>query len=225
MLTQAVLRAVMDARWRCEDLISRKSISAAPDLLRGNAGELAFSGAARDQLLGLALLAAARDVERPGVVSEMDTASLLAELRCEPIERLAVRSAALESAPAASGGPAHIAAAIEDRLRAERRSPTALAEALRGEARLQELLWDNPCLPCSDGARLLMLFAAPKLLERAADLRTGRAAAMKAAPARAARADRPARIHRPWLGLLPEGWLLVASAALAAAATGLLAEG
>ena len=63
IVAAAALGALTEARRQSSELLSRQSADAAPDLLRGHAAEMAFSPLGRDQVLSLALLVAADDLE------------------------------------------------------------------------------------------------------------------------------------------------------------------
>lgn len=170
LVTAAAIVALMEARWESNDLLSRRSITLAPDLLRGHAAELAASAIGRDQLLGLALEEAARDLEggRPPLA---DGPLFLVD---EPARACPGRSALRDEVLGGGGVPLaesqRVADEIEQRQRRECIEVRELSQRLVSEARLQELLWDDPRIPATGRTRLVMLCSAPRLLERAREL-------------------------------------------------------
>src|SRR5688572_22190558 len=63
IVAAAALGALVEARRRSRNVLSRRSAEGAPDLLRRHAADLALSPIGRDQLLRAALLEAADDLE------------------------------------------------------------------------------------------------------------------------------------------------------------------
>ncbi len=197
----AVSAALAEARWQSRELVSRRPPKAAADLLRGQAGEMAFSPIARDQILGLALSAAAAELERGSrLVTELDV--LDGPAPSEALRQL-VRAEAYRSGPLPASQSRKVAETLERRRRLEGGSERDLAERLREEAALHTRLWDDPRLPSDSLGRLVMLCAVPKLLERAE--------ALEAASADAAARDRRGplrRLVRRVLSAIPTGWLV-----------------
>ena len=177
IVATAALGALTEARWQSSELLSRRSADAAPDLLRGLAAEMAFSPLGRDQVLSLALLVAADDLEAGR--SPAAAASELVLLQPGPADaaRSDVRARVLNSgvipraaAVAVAVAPADARRAAEDlerRYRPECGSDLELSARLTAEANLNELLWDDPRLPGDDRTRLTMLFSIPQLLDLA----------------------------------------------------------
>lgn len=161
----ASLAALTEAWRRREDLLAHGSAEAAPALLREHAAKMARSPLAQDQVLSLALLAAADDVGVGwgGAASQF----LLAEPGPEDAQRLGVRMRVLNSSFAPAADARHAARELERRHRPGCGSDRELAARLVADADLHERLWDDPRLPGDDRTRLIMLFAIPQLLERA----------------------------------------------------------
>lgn len=212
IVAAAALGALTEARGQSRDLLSRQSANAAPDLLRGHAGEMAASPLGRDQVLSLALLAAADDLEAgraPAGTSEL----VLLEPGPDDAARLEVRSRVLSLAFVPATDARRAADELERRHRPECGSDLELSARLTAEANLHELLWDDPRLPGDDRARLTMLFSVPKLLERAEALGPGRQART--------RTQRAGRVF----GLPLAAWMLALAPTLVAATEGLMVEG
>jgi hypothetical protein len=236
VIVSAALGALVEARWHAQDLLSRKARDGAPALLRGLAGEKAFSPVARDQLLSVALGVAAETVEHGGDLHDLGVLDVLDRLNPAEGDRLAIRRQVFDAGPPPTTESRQVVETLEARYRPDCRSARELAKHLRAEASLHELLWDHPRLGCDSGARLAMLFAIPRLLERAGQLDPkGTAAGWRSMvfdERRGTLRDRAlgglfaARgwIRRPLLGVLPAGWVAGLGIALAAASTGLLAE-
>lgn len=175
LVAAAAVDALMTARWQCADLLARKSPEMARDLLRGHAAELASSPIAHDQILSRALDAAAADLEarRPPL---QDGVGFF--FRGQPpcsTAKLIVREQVFRG----RGVPARVsddaAAELERRFRPECRADHDLSGRLSDEARLHELLWDDPRLPAETHTRLIMLCTVPKVVERAQALDPSRA--------------------------------------------------
>jgi hypothetical protein len=236
IIVSAALGALIEARWHVQDLMSRKPREAAPALLRGLAGEMAFSAVARDQLLSVALSVAADTMDEGGDLHAIGVLDVLERLGPAETDRLAVRREVFDAGSPPTTETRQVVEALESRYGPGSRSPVKLGRRLRDEASLHELLWDHPKLGCDSRTRLVMLFSIPKLLERAARLDPkGTAAGWRSMvfdDRGATVRDRAlgglfaARgwLRRPLLGLLPAGWIAAAGLALAAASSGLLAE-
>lgn len=224
IVASAALGALTEAVWQSRDLLSGPCAEAAPDLLRRLAGEMACSPIARDQVLSLALCAAAGDLEA-GLLPASAIERILLPPGPDDIARLEVRAQVLGLGFLPAADARRAADELERRHRPECASDLELSARLTAEANLHELLWDDPRLPGDDRVRLTMLFSVPALLERAEAL----------GPARRARTPSTAvggqlRERRPWrlrsvLGLPLAGWFLAAGPAVAAVAGGVLVEG
>ena len=191
ILATAALGAITEARWERDDLLSRRSMAGAPDLLRGHAAEMAFSPLARDQVLSLALIVAADDLEA-GRAPAGGWDLLLPEPGPDEAARLEVRARVLNLGAVPTLEARAVAEDLERRLRPECAGDHELAARLTGDANLHEILWDDPRLPGGDRARLTMLFSIPRLLERAEALSSHRRPD-------AVRADVAADPRAPWL--------------------------
>jgi hypothetical protein len=201
LVAAAALGALLDARWHAMDLISRKPREVTVDLLRGLAGEMAFSAIARDQLLGVALVMAADELERSGALEGLAPLALLQRLEPAEAERMTLRRDVFAAAaPIRSAESQDVVAAVERRSGSEDHAPAELARRLRNEAILHEQLWDHPRLAAAARTRLVMLFSVPKLLERAVDLDPKGASTGWAAPP----CDTPRGRRRPLVRL--RGW-------------------
>ena len=167
IVATAALGALTEARWQSSELLSRRSADAAPDLLRGLAAEMAFSPLGRDQVLSLALLVAADDLEAGR--SPAAAASELVLLQPGPADaaRSDVRARVLNSGVIPTADARRAAEDLERRYRPECGSDLELSARLTAEANLNELLWDDPRLPGDDRTRLTMLFSIPQLLDLA----------------------------------------------------------
>ena len=224
IVATAALGALTEARWQGSDLLSRRSAEAAPDLLRGHAAEMAFSPLGRDQVLSLALLVAADDLEggrSPAAAAEL----VLLEPGPDDAARLDVRTRVLNSGLVPTAEARRAAEDLERRHRPECGSDLELSTRLTAEANLHELLWDDPRLPGDDRTRLTMLFSVPQLLERAEALGPNRRP-----QARTQRTGGQADPRPPWrlrrvFGLPLAGWMLALGPILVAATGGLLVEG
>lgn len=170
LIAGAAFGALVDARWHTQDLISRRPKEATPDLLRGLARAMAFSPIARDQVLSVALLLAAEELERGGDVQGLAALAVLQRLEPAEAERLALRQEIFSAGAVPAAESHEVVASLERRYGPECRTPVELAGRLRDEAGLHELLWDHPRLPAAGRARLVMLFSVPKLLDRVREL-------------------------------------------------------
>jgi hypothetical protein len=163
----AAVEAMMEARWEASDLLSRRPPPLACDLLQGHAAELAGSAIAHDQVLSLALDAAARDLAAGRAPLADGALFLFQEPAPEPAARQAVREGALREDGVPLADSHRVAEEIEERRRREGGEPGELAGRLVAEARLHELMWDDPRLPATSRTRLVMLCSAARLIERA----------------------------------------------------------
>lgn len=203
ILASGALGALTEALRHGGAGLSRRTAEAAPGLLRGYAVEMTGSPLARDQVLSLALLAAADDLEA-GRTPAASPQSALPQPAPDEAARLDIRTRVLRLGPAAGDDVRRAVEDVERRRRAECAGDLDLASRLRVEATLQERFWDDPRLPADDGARLTMLFSVPELLDRADALgpehrgRAGRGRTVR-------RADRrpPWRLRRVAGGALP----------------------
>lgn len=209
VVASAARGAATQARWQSRDLLSRRSLDAAPDLLRGQAAEMAFSPHARDQILSLALSAAAAELERGGATKATGLPAFLDGPAPSEAARLVVRGEVFHSGPLRASASRKVADAIERRHRPDCRSRREIAERLREDAALHTLLWDDPRLPCDSRTRLLMLFSIPKLLDRADHL-DPIGAGPPGRPSLLARLD-PRPAIRRLLSQIPTGWLVSGS--------------
>ena len=162
LLADAVMTLSEDARWEAHDLVSRRGVAAAVDLLRGHSGELALSRSAGDQLFGLALDQAAAALADGAAIPRVDLSAYLTPCPLpEPrLDRIRSQAAAFAAANDArltvkprgtAGGPA-------PRRRMERSRDAALA--VRQTAALNRLMWSDARLALGDHDRALMLAAA-----------------------------------------------------------------
>lgn len=196
VVAAAALGAFTEARWRRGDLLSRKSANLAPDLLRGHAAEMAFSPIGRDQVLSLALVAAANELEA-GREAADERAAFFRAPGPDESARLVVRARTLSLDVDATCEARGVVEELERRYGPECAGGFELAERLRNDASLHELLWDDPRLPCTDRVRLAMLYSAPKLLERA-DALAGRGWRGEASRVRRKSVDGPDGPRRRW---------------------------
>lgn len=210
----AAIAAVMEARWESSEALSRGAAEPAPALLRRRARELAMSPAGRDQLLSVALQAAATDIEagRPALAD--GALFLLAAPAPAPAAREALRASVLKQGGIAVAESQRVAEEVERRQRRDGAEAGALSPQLRAEARLHELLWDDPRLPAAPRTRLVMLCTIPRLLRRSEELDPSRprkrplAVKREPAPKRSGRARRPrAEETHPWSNAA--GWLVL----------------
>jgi hypothetical protein len=175
VIASAAIVALMDARWESSDLLSRRAPQLTPDLLRGHAAELAASPIGRDQLLSIALDAAARDLDQGRSALANGALFLIDDPSPEAEARTAVRNAALSQGGVPLAESQRVADDIEQRQRRECIEVRELSLRLTAEARLQELLWDDPRIPADSRTRLVMLCSVPRLLRRAEELDPARA--------------------------------------------------
>jgi hypothetical protein len=169
IVASAELGALIEASLVACDLAQRRSAAGMAERLRGYAEELAPSPAGRDQVLRLALLAAAADLEDDRLLGGVRG---LVNLHSEPDTgaRRGVRAAAV-AAPFVSRAEAQrVADDLERRHRPEARDARDLAERLTSEAGLHSLLWDDPRLACHTETRCAMRASIRPLLERAGSL-------------------------------------------------------
>lgn len=170
LIAAAALEALMEARWRALDLLARKPRDEAPGRLRGLASDMSFSPIARDQVLSVALSAAAEALEHEDDLNALGVLDVLKRLAPSEEERLAVRREALGTGSTPTTDLRQVVEAMESRYRPDCRSSADLARQLRTEASLHELLWDHPRLSCDCGTRLVMVCSVPQLLKRAAEI-------------------------------------------------------
>jgi len=175
LVASAAVDALMVARWQCADLLSRKAPDLAVDLLRGHAAELASSPIARDQILSKALDVAAADIQAGHPPLEDGALFFFQGDPPSRTERQIVREQVFRHC-GISGQFSELAAAdLERRCRSATSGGQDQAEELAAEARLHELLWDDPRLPADTHTRLIMLCTVPKVVERAEALEPSRA--------------------------------------------------
>jgi hypothetical protein len=192
----ALVDAVVAARWEANEILSRRSCDVAADLLRGHAGELAHSPFGRDQLLKLALEAAALDVEKGRSPLELGALFYIshglptAEQR-EPLRRLV---AGLGETPA--GPSKQLTPEFERRVSPEDLTDEELCARLGQEADLQDALWDDPRLTAEPNVRLAMLRSVAGFRERAAELNPSRVLAARRAGRRRAAPGRRGPVHQ-----------------------------
>lgn len=221
IVASAALGALSEARSRGADLVARRSREAACEQLRGLAAEMASSPIGRDQVLRLALMAAAENLERGEPVEAAGAQAFLGRPPAVERERLEIRRRVFQAGGTPAAESARVADSLERRHRPECANASELSERLMEDATLHEILWDEPRLACDDRTRLVMLLSVPKLLERAEQLD----------PA-AVRSPRPPLAGpgaRDWLkrrlfGPRPAVWLLAPGLALLAASGAALAE-
>jgi hypothetical protein len=162
----AALGAITHARWQSRELLSRRSMAVAADLLRGHAAELTFSPIGRDQLLSLALVAAADDVEHDRQ-PRADRAAILPEPGPSEADRSKVRQQVFQSGALPTAEASRVLDDVERRLRPECAHDRALSARLIEDAALHELLWDDPRLSCDQHTRRAMFGSIPLLHKRA----------------------------------------------------------
>jgi hypothetical protein len=175
VVASAAIVALMDARWESSDLLSRRPSQLTPDLLRGHAAELAASPIGRDQLLSIALDAAAQDLDEGRPALANGALFLIDDPNPAVDARAAVRNAALGQGGVPLAESQRVADDIEQRQRRECIEVRELSRSLAAEARLHELLWDDPRIPADSRTRLVMLCSVPRLLHRAEELDPSRA--------------------------------------------------
>lgn len=197
----ATVDALMAAQWQCADLLSRKSSTLAGELLRGHAAELASSPIARDQILSKALDAAAADLEADRAPLRDGAAFFFRDPPPCATAKLVVREQVFRHHGVPGRASDDVAAELERRHRPDCRADHELSARLADEARLHELLWDDPRLPGEDHTRLIMLCAVPKMLERAQALDPNHARAIWLQ-------DAPRRRHERALTLVSKRWLI-----------------
>jgi hypothetical protein len=131
---------------------------------------MAFSPIGRDQVLSLALTEAAGNLERGQPVEGDGLDAFLGHPDASEADRLEIRRRVFQSAGTPAAVSERVAENLERRYRPECATPSELSERLSDDAKLHELLWDEPRLLCDDRTRLVMLLSVPKLLERAEQL-------------------------------------------------------
>lgn len=226
IVARAAVEAVLVARWECSDLLSRRDPRLAADLLRGHAAELTASPFARDQVLSLALEAAARDIDRGAAPLHQGAMFFFEGEACGARPRDAIRETILRQASPACG-PGDVVAEFERRVAPEHLTVRELSLRMDAEAQLQESLWDDPRLAAQPSVRRAILCSVPRLAARAADLDPSRRRAIRKSKAgRRAIPRPPASRGRParWRGLAPgvATWPLVLGLVAAAVAVTVL---
>ena len=168
VLAAVVVTALMDARWESAELLSRRSSGAAPELLRARAAELSLSASGREQVLGLALAAAADDVEQARSPLGDGALFFFAE-SVGRAEQLRWQRAVLALAGTADARADALVRELEAAHRQEGGQGVSAAELacrLREDALLHKRLWDDPRIPADAPTRLVMLCAIPRLVDR-----------------------------------------------------------
>jgi hypothetical protein len=190
VVASALVEAVVAARWESAEVLSRRPSEAAADLLRGHSAELANSPFARDQLLKLALEAAAADIEKGRSPLEQGALFYLAQGTPDPEERDELRGlvAALASLPVDASE--RLVPEFERRQSAEGLTDEQLCARLLQEAQLQEAVWDDPRLAAEPQVRLMILRSISGFRARAVELNPSRVLALGRAERRRASAWR-----------------------------------
>lgn len=227
VVATALIDALLEARWTSADLLERQGRAAACERLRGRATDLAGSPLGADQVLSLALDAAADDLEgkRP-VLSEGVVSFCPGPV--EESDRRTLRDRVFRQGGAPALESAEAADELERRHVGEAQTAAALARLLVEDAHLHERLWDDPRIPADARARLVMLCSVPKLQAKAADLDPSRARALRRRTVpRPAPTRPPGRLDRlreltVWGSPLSH-WIPLAAALLAGAAGLMLA--
>lgn len=169
VVAAAAIRAMMDARWEAADLLSRKSPSAAQDFLRARAAELATSWSGRDQVMSVALDAAADDLQQGS--PPLGSGALFFFARPPaPADKVDVQRAVFARLGAEDLEVDNVVARLEAEHRGELSGASAFAELSRrllNDARLHKHLWDDPRIPAGPDLRLVMLCSVPRLIDRA----------------------------------------------------------
>lgn len=162
LLADAVMMLSEEARWEAYDLVSRRGVAAAVDLLRGHSGELALSWSGRDHLFGTALDQAAAALAQGAAIPQVDLSAYL-------------KPCLLPSAELAAVGARAAALPLDERGRLSRhvrettnqgggrrrgtRASDVLRELRQGAA-LNRRLWSDARLGLGEHDRALMLAAA-----------------------------------------------------------------
>ena len=164
----AAIQAVMEARWETTSLLARRPVESVPDLLRARAAELATSAWGRDQVMSVALEAAADDVEngRPALATG---ALFFFQGPADPEARLPIQREVFRRFGSAEQEADAIVAVVEEEHRraASGASPGEISARLFADALLHKQLWDLPRLRADSHTRLTMLCSVPRLVERA----------------------------------------------------------
>lgn len=192
VLATSMIDALLEARWISADLLARHGPTGASDRLRGRAVELAVSPLGGDQVLSLALDAAADDLDGGRAVLAEGVISFCAP-PVDETDRRALREQVFRQGGAPALESEEAADELERRHGDEVCTAAALARLLVDDAHLHERLWDDPRLPAAPGTRLVMLCSVPKLQARAAELDPSRARAL-----RRRKATERAPAPRPW---------------------------
>lgn len=169
LLHRAAALAAGEACWEALELLTRRSASHAVELLRARAAELVGVPVGRDQLLAIALEAAAEDLAA-GRKPMVDGAAFF--LRQPPAALARLRWQGLVLGLAGFREEAADAAAIAvERKCLGPRGAHVHPDRLMEEAQLQKALWDDPRISADAATRRAMLCSLPRLVERASDLR------------------------------------------------------
>lgn len=201
IVASAALAAVIETRRRSVEGLSGQRLSAAPELLRGHAAGMRASPVGRDQILGLALRAAADELERGGSPEARSMNALVDGLDAAKEDRLEVRREVFRLGALPVAEALRVVDDLERRFRPECATLRQLSRRLAEAARLHELLWDDPRLSCDDRTRAIMLASVPKLLERADQLDARASSAEGQAP----RPQSPPAVRR-WALRLGGAW-------------------
>jgi hypothetical protein len=188
-LKQAISKAVAEAEVRRARLAATLEPGRIAQILGDEAENARMSPLAYDQLLALALDAAAEPGHRRSPVLDA-----LRE-RPSPIEQLQLRRHVFTAYDVASTRAVARAApdwAMRRTSRDERANPARLAAFLRREADLNRELWDHPALPVAPAFRALMLGCVEALRSRAAAVARTRVRRRHGAPSPALPEGAPA---------------------------------
>lgn len=165
-LTATMASILAEARWRARDVLSRRDLATALELLDAQAAELGLSPAARDQMLSLALTAAARDATARRDVLTVSPAIFVSYDDDLERARLMIRRQVFHNAPKNWSTALDSAMDFLHVLTKEVSGDAAeasRASRLQCELLMQELLWDHPHIPATPDTRLAMFFSVPVL--------------------------------------------------------------
>jgi regulator of nucleoside diphosphate kinase len=164
LLATSLVAALAAARWEVADLASRRPGELVPGLLSGRAAELAMAPVAADQLLSLALDAAANDLTAGRAPLEEGVLAFFSRLDADEV----VEGTEFD-------GPddgrrfiedLHLVAELEARHRGLGFSGAELSARLAEDAQLQALLAGDARIPADAAIRRLMRASVEPLLER-----------------------------------------------------------
>lgn len=164
----AIAAAVLaKARWEARDLLSRRSRESAIELLFAHAAELALSPNAPDQLLGVALSAAAQSVaEGRAVLASPPTVFVDYDGKLHATRR-AIRNKVFHYATDHWQAALEQAALFTQASQAQENPKNGFADSTKGltEAaiELQRHLWDHPQIRADAHIRLVMFLSLPML--------------------------------------------------------------